>query len=79
MGSRMYVVYQRKGRLRKNLRIALATRSYVQAMTYIMSIQDDLGKNERAWCEESGAWERIWDSDLQRVRSVYGRFAIEAK
>lgn len=45
MGSRMCVVHQRKGRLRKNLRITLATRSCVQAMTYIMDIQDDLGKN----------------------------------
>ena len=79
MGSRMYVVYQRKGKLRKNLRIVLSTWSYVQAMTYIMNIQDDLGKNERAWCEESGAWERIWDSSRQRVRNDCGRFAIEAK
>lgn len=79
MGGRMYVIYRSKGKLRKNIRIDLSTRSYVQAMTCIMSIQDDLGKNERAWCEESGAWERIWDSANQRVRNHFGRFAIEAK
>ncbi len=79
MGNKMYVVYRGKGKLRKNLHVVFSAFSYAQAMTYLENIQDDLGANERAWCETSDTWERIWDSKYQRVRNECGKFAIEAK
>ena len=78
MANQMYVVYRGKGKLRKNLHVVFSTFSYVQAMMYIANIQNDLGKNERAWCETSGDWKRVWDSKTQRVRNEFGRFSIEA-
>jgi hypothetical protein len=78
MANKMYVVYRGKGKLRKNLHIVFSTFSYVQAMMYISNIQNALGKSERAWCEVSDTWERVWDSEHQRVRDEFGRFSIEA-